>query len=517
MTTTSSDTKQDYTVTPHRQVLTPTRVSDTTREEIGFAEFPIVTAAVKRPPFNTLEFVEQVGLVKGKPIYRTWKMVGSEEYGLPRLPDLDVFIAILRLAERHQYRKRVIMTTAKELCDIAGITPGGETYTRLKLGLNRFTTTSYVSDRVFKHPKSKQPILGEAWSIVAEFRLLPDIQDPAVADGLPPSYIMLGEKFLNRLRNGQLKSVDLALWRKLPSTLAKPLYHYLDKNLYKKTRFEIGTRKLAERIAITGKYNPSQRRRLFEVHAQTLVKHGVLDRFKFEPATSTSTSDPEKIVIFPGPHTLAKSTRKIVVEKSSTGTTPTEAMSKPSKGVSDEPAFEILNYYAQVLPGASVTGRANERLARKLLDRCSGDIEKAKQVIVHFRREAALTNWENIHSFAALFSHEEKYIDKALNHEHHERRTDEAHAKQMREEKLLNEYHLHIAAELDQWEKDYPKDYAERLKGAKKAALSSQDRRFRRWTDDTLTSFARHRVRAQLHRELPLPKFDSFKAKKVNP
>src|SRR5580765_4880838 len=103
--------------------------ADITWEEIGFAEFPIVTTSLKRPPFNTLQFIEAIGKgVAGEPLHRTWKMVSSSEYGLPRLPDLDVFVAILRGLERHGYEKKLIPCTAREICADVGLTPGGETY-----------------------------------------------------------------------------------------------------------------------------------------------------------------------------------------------------------------------------------------------------------------------------------------------------------------------------------------------------------------------------------------------------
>jgi len=85
-----------------------------TWEEIGFADFPIVTTSLKRPPVDTLEFVERIGKDEhGQPVNRSWKMVGSKEYGLPRLPDLDVVVAILKLLERHAYEKKLDELFAK--------------------------------------------------------------------------------------------------------------------------------------------------------------------------------------------------------------------------------------------------------------------------------------------------------------------------------------------------------------------------------------------------------------------
>ena len=90
----------------------------------------------------------------------------------------------------------------------------------------------------------------------------------------------VGNRFLEKLRNGQLKTVDLALWRELPLGLEKPLYHFLDKNFYQKSRYEIGLCKLAKRIALTGKYDNAQRRRKIEKPLRNLLALDFLAEFR---------------------------------------------------------------------------------------------------------------------------------------------------------------------------------------------------------------------------------------------
>src|SRR5262249_39097279 len=97
-----------------------------TKEEIGFAEFPIVITSRKRPNVNTFEFTEVIGYDEhGQPLHRTWQIVGSQEYGPPRDADLDVLVGILKILERHAYRNRIVPCTAKDICTIAGLARGG--------------------------------------------------------------------------------------------------------------------------------------------------------------------------------------------------------------------------------------------------------------------------------------------------------------------------------------------------------------------------------------------------------
>lgn len=276
------------------------RVRDRTWEDIGFAEFPVVTTALKRPPFNTLEFTDKIGVGKdGRPIYRTWQIVGSEEYGLPRLGDLDIFIAILKLLERHNYEKKLVPCTAKDICEIAGIARGGQTYQRIREAFLRFQTTSYVAKNYFTDPATGDRVLSEGWDIITDHRIVADSSAGQSLDGLPPSYFAVSNTFLARLRGGKLKPLDLALWRELPLGLEKPLFHYLDKNLYRKSAHEVGLRKLSQRIGLTGTYDLAQLKRRLTKPLSTLTDKHFLREFRFE--RSKMPADPWKLVALPGP------------------------------------------------------------------------------------------------------------------------------------------------------------------------------------------------------------------------
>jgi len=271
-----------------------------TWEEIGFAEFPIVTTSLKRPAVDTLTFVERLANDdQGRPISRSWKMVGSKEYGLPRLPDLDIFMAILKLLEQHGYEKKLVICTANEICEIAGIARGGQTYSRIREAMIRFQTTNYVAENHFIDPKTGTRVVSEGWDIITDHRIVADRVGGRSADGLPPSYFAVSNPFLSRLRHGKVKPIDLALWRQLPLGLAKPMFHYLDKNLYQKGRHEVGLRKLSQRIGLTGVYDLAQLKRLCGRPLSTLVTKQFLKDFRFEQ--SKMPEDPWKLVVFPGP------------------------------------------------------------------------------------------------------------------------------------------------------------------------------------------------------------------------
>lgn len=373
----SSRTKKQDT-NPDQELFLAKRsaVQETTWEEIGFAEFPIVTTSLKRPPFDTLEYIERVGTDDaGEPIHRTWQVVSSSEYGLPRLPDLDIFIAILKLLEVHNYEKKLVMCTVHQICEAVGLTPGGTTYQRIKSAFIRFQTTSYLAKNVFTDKETDTRILSEGWDIITDHRLLPDTQSKAVRDGLPPSYFAVSAPFLNRLRKGQPKPIDLGLWRELPLGLEKPIYHYVDKNFHGgKDRHEIGLNKFGKRIGVTGKYNRAQLKRLYKKPLTNLVKVGFLAEYCFEP--SKNPADPEKVVLFPGPRARSKRrSTKPDPRYQKSGQRPAEGQISPHTALAAR--FRQARYGEEnANPSAS-----QARAAKKLLAACNGNLEIAELAV----------------------------------------------------------------------------------------------------------------------------------------
>ena len=288
MPTTSKAQRANPTATEPERFNAP----DTTWEALGFAEFPIVTTSFKKPPFSVLEFVQELGEDDdGNPIKRLWKLKSPEDPGLPRLPDLDVFIAILTLLQETSYQKRTIFCSLKDVCDIVGLKRGGTTYAKIRDGFQRFAECTYTSDQTFIDPKTKQKIDLETWEIIVESRFTQDDRGHIL-----PCYFEVSKRFLRIAKDTQRKPLDLTMWRKLPMGLEKPLFHYLDKNLYQKGEHSIGLKKLSERIGLTRSYGPAQLRRLYRKPLETLVDLGFLERFTFEEARSRT--DRQKLVVF---------------------------------------------------------------------------------------------------------------------------------------------------------------------------------------------------------------------------
>jgi len=514
--TTRSKVHQETTppVTRPRPLVEGPGAPETTWEEIGFAEFPIVTTALKRPAFDTFEFGERIGTnpETGQPLERKWKMTSTEVYGLPRLPDLDVFVALLKLAERHNYERRLIITTAKEICDLSGLTPGGTTYERIRDGLRRFANTLYTAVGVFWNRGAKQPVLSEEWSIVDELRLLPDFQDPAIADGLPPSYVLLGTKFLNRLRIGQLKPLDLALWRQLPPGLAKPVFRYLDKNLHRKDSHEIGLLKLGQRIALTGRYNRAQLRRLYHKPLTSLVDVGFLSDFRFEK--TKSADDPEKVVVFPGPR--ARTRARTSQRPSTTQEPPNDAPRASSVRNSALPEVppdaitEVVAYFSEVFHGVAKVDATPSELAaaQELVTRCGGSIEDAKASIDLAYKESR--HWTPPASnFRAVLTND--FPERGAAHRKEQLERQERAEQERREQEAIEAARRELGAEARQRFEALSDDEREQLVNAQASKLVEMYHRSREWPADRVREWAVGQARIE-YQKTNLPTVAQWRA-----
>jgi len=445
MNTTSRADKHHHT---HEEAGT----ASTTRLEIGFAEFPVVAASLKRPVISkkspdTLEFMECIGHdPSGEPIHRGWQVVGSSEYGLPRLPDLDLFVAILKLLEQQNYDKKLVLCNAKDICDIVGLSRGGETYRRLRDAFIRFQTTSYVAKNIFIEPKTSQRVLSEGFSIIADHRLLPDHKKDEATDGLPPSYFAVSAAFLNRLRTGKLKPIDLTLWRQLPLGLEKPLYHVLDKSLWGETEaYEIGLCRLTRKLGVTGNYYPSQLQRLYRKPLSNLVQLGFLRDFRFEK--TKLQDDRVKVIVFPGSRARTH-TRKRSEASAPQETEKPTAGGRITRNSAPSEADALVSYFSLNQFGIEKT-RATSRereAARQILSLAGDDQEKAHFVIRYALQDAKRTNFE-MRSIAGVLTN--SYAERALAQYDQEQKR-EAHARTQAEEARFEvEYRQWYEDELD--------------------------------------------------------------------
>ncbi len=477
---------------------------DVTWEEIGFAEFPVVTTSLKRPPTDTIEFAEQLGIDdQGEARFRTWKVVASREFGLPRLPDLDVFIGILKLLEQHNYERRLVVCTARDICQIAGLSRGGETYSRIKAALQRFTHTGYSAKNVFRHPGSKEVILAEDWDILSDFRLLAERQDTAIEDGLPSSYVAVSAAFLNRLKNGQRKPIDLGLWRELPLGLEKPIYHYLDKNFHGgKERHEIGLTKFGKRIALMGTYKPSKLKRLYAKPLTNLTRLGFLAGFRFEE--SRTPDDPEKVVFLPGPR--ARSQRR-TEPRIPTYQKAAEPRSKErlsgNSATPEPPSDQLVTYFSLKQFGVEKISATNREraTAATILEHAKGDLDTARAIIDFAIAESRKTNF-NMRTIGAVLTN--TYPERAIAALEATRAATEAAVRRRAEADLKQQYETWHRAEVGrrlaglspQERERLVTEASEELRAGKNGAMFDQ------WPEQR-ERLVDHKVRRRIGHDLP--------------
>jgi len=434
---------------------------DTSREEISLAEFPITTMAQRRPGVTEASFEEFFGLdEQGAPIYRKWTIVGSEKYGLPIAGDEDIYVALMKMLEQHDFNERVIACTRYQICQFLRLEPDGKLYRRIADAFYRFRHTSFVAQNVFRDPANGALIRHETFGIIDSFKFVDRIprarRQPAKQAELPLSYFRVGDEFLRRLRDGKLKRLDLQFWRQLSTYLTNRLYRFLDKNRYRKTHYEIGLTKLAQRIGLSATHPEKELKRLLRrpleelrskefllSHAYLKAREGWKVQIAFNPAYEPYRSRrPEA----PPP---APDTPSLPLEPS---TAPDEAP-------------DLVRRFHELAHGAApkVVSKSELAKAQKLLD-LQGSYELARYTVDFACAQARATGFA-VQNFGAVFSN--NYPDRARAEHEAERARAEHQRAYLEDARLHNEYDQWFDERLDQrWQAMGPEVQEAAIKAA---------------------------------------------------
>lgn len=445
------------------------------REEITLAEFPITTMAQRRPLVNELQIDEHVGFDEGgKPIRRAWLVVGSDKYGLPIAGDEDIYVAIVKMLEHRKFEQRLIPCTRYQICQVLGVKPDGKTYDRIVEAFTRFKNTSFVAENVFRDPDTGALVKREAFGIIDAFRFVDRVPRGTTGQKqpeLPLSYLRVSDEFLQRLRQGKLKRLDIDFWRSLSSFLVKRVYRFLDKNRYRKPEYEIGVLKLAQRLGLAGSNPVKELKRILKRPCDELKERGFLEAYEYRIGR-----DGLKLWFrFKALNELERA------ERPQEAPAPPRVVSRPSRATTARnsaipetgPAADLVAYFHELFHGAARVRPTTAELAKagNLLSRCGGDVERAKACIDWIRKEARQTSFA-IQSFGALLSngYPERYEAMRVADQEARRRTEERDQAQA----LQLAYELWCDEESKRLFDALPEDEQERLVEAQAQGLDAE-------------------------------------------
>lgn len=258
-------------------------------DELNLAEYPIALLTDKSTISigkKTIEFIEKGMDENEKPVERKWIVTGSDKYGLPVSPDDEVLMCLLEITkEKTNFESRNVPITCYDIVKRMGWRDEGKSYQRIKESLARLKGVSITAENVFWNNNTRRySTMG--FGIIDDYAI--EKQRKKRADSkqqtLPYSYIAWNQKLFQSFQNGNLKSINLPLWRSWKYPITRRLHRYLDKHFYWTNKVQVPLAKLASLIPLpesVANY-PSTIKRELNKAAAEMVKAGYIERWQYQ-------------------------------------------------------------------------------------------------------------------------------------------------------------------------------------------------------------------------------------------
>jgi hypothetical protein len=278
---------------------TPVEKRRTGRDELNLTEFPfalLASRASKKTP-HTLEFRD------GE---KEWIVTGDPRYGLPTAGDVEIYVVLMELT-REQDFPVCVPFSRHNVIQRLGWDPGGQSYDRLLLGLDRLVGVTLRTQNAFWDARQRGWVRRHAFHILEAYDIADCRQARPDEEAPFPSWIRWSPELYQNLNAGYIKSLDVSLFLSLKSSVSQALYRYLDAKRYDgKPMYRIGLKKLAwEHLGLSRNYFPSDIKRKLNPAHEELVEAGLLAATEYG-----LMKDGEEMVIYRFPPKPARAARQ---------------------------------------------------------------------------------------------------------------------------------------------------------------------------------------------------------------
>jgi Replication initiator protein A len=250
------------------------------KDEMNLAEYPlsILTHRIPRDR-KTYSFTQRITDHQGTVIKQSWSVLGSDKYGLPTPYDDDVLIALLYCYKEQKPQGKQIHFSLYKLCQIMQKTLSKREYDRMRDSLNRLTSTTIVATNCFYDNLAKSWV-SEAFHLFDRYKLYQERKGRAASPHL--SFVEMSAFFHQSVAVANyIKDLNLSIYYSLALPISKRLFRYLDKNRYKKSRYEEAVMRMASKLPLTYAYPSQVKQKLAPAHEE-LLRHGYLANVTYD-------------------------------------------------------------------------------------------------------------------------------------------------------------------------------------------------------------------------------------------
>lgn len=275
---------EDADCSESRRVAVPARNElDDGKDEMNLAEFPLAAIADRVPDDQkTLVFEDQIfDSGRSEMITRRLTITASEKFGLPTSLDDEVILGLIQLSKKSRFSDRKVNFSRYQLIQELGWRHEGRSYERLEKSLKRWLTVTLDYEKAW-WDKEAQSWVDESFHILDNLTLydqerrLRHLRSSSTDAAL--SSFMWNEVIFRSFKSGNLRTIDMRVFRQLEYAAAKRMYRFLDKRFYHKARWEFDLTEFAcEHIGVSRNYDTGQLKRRLQPAIEELEEVGFLE------------------------------------------------------------------------------------------------------------------------------------------------------------------------------------------------------------------------------------------------
>ena len=274
------------------------------KDELNFAEFPLASLADRVPEDQkTLEFNDTIfDQSIGTHITRKLTIAASDKFGLPRALDEEVILGLIQLTNRQLFRDKKVHFSSYELIKLLGWNDSAKSYRRIEESLKRWVSITLFYDKAW-WSKEEQCWVNENFHILESVTIY-DRERRASKKALNPgdenagkSYFVWNDIVFRSFQSGNLKEIDLDIYRELKSAISKRMYRFLDKHFYRRARLEYDLERFAfEHVGISRTSTLAEVKRLLSKPLLELESIGFIKPLPKEERFTKVTKGQWKVV-----------------------------------------------------------------------------------------------------------------------------------------------------------------------------------------------------------------------------
>src|SRR4051794_15379054 len=216
------------------------------RDEMNLAEFPIALLTDRVPKgLKTIESRDEFFDERTrKVIVRKRVITASDRYGLPTAKDDEVILGLIQLTrEANNFTERTVNFSRGELIDLLRWPHKGQSYKRLALSLDRWTSVFLSYEKAW-YDKARRSWVDEKFHIIDYVKIY-DWGEQRQRPQSKLSSFTWSEPIFRSFQAGYLRSLDLGFYFGLGGATAKRLYRLLGKRFHLRPRWEFDLRDFA--------------------------------------------------------------------------------------------------------------------------------------------------------------------------------------------------------------------------------------------------------------------------------